>query len=239
MQAHIGTREHRVFRTARTWNHFFGRRSSLTGDETRHEANRVLPMAVAGENGDMELSAREREVMGLVAKGLLNKEIARELHVSPHTVNDHLKSIYPKLGVSTRAGATSAWLSRTVANQGEPAAAGGTFRWFGDVARHNYVTLAGVLLVAAFAVVVLATESGPKATPPRRGGSDGIEEYLARVEIPGEQRAALEDGYVTHAEHETAIQKTIACASAAGVRMQPAQGEGLRPTRLGVVRKIG
>lgn len=63
----------------------------------------------------------------------------------------------------------------------------------------------------------------------------GIEEFLAQTRLPAEQQEALADGYVTHAEHEAAIQKTIACASAAGVSMQPTAGEGLRPTRLGFV----
>jgi DNA-binding NarL/FixJ family response regulator len=52
------------------------------------------------------LSAREAEVLKLVAKGLTNARIASELFVSPRTVDRHLNSIYRKVGVSSRAAAT-------------------------------------------------------------------------------------------------------------------------------------
>jgi len=51
------------------------------------------------------LTARERDVLPLVAAGLTNAQIAQRLHISPRTVNAHLTSIYSKLGVSSRAGA--------------------------------------------------------------------------------------------------------------------------------------
>ncbi len=52
------------------------------------------------------LSAREVEVLGLVARGLTNAQIAKELFISPRTVNRHLNSIYQKIGVGSRAAAT-------------------------------------------------------------------------------------------------------------------------------------
>jgi ATP/maltotriose-dependent transcriptional regulator MalT len=52
------------------------------------------------------LSAREAEVLKLVASGLTNAQIAKQLFISPNTVNRHLNSIYHKLGVSSRAAAT-------------------------------------------------------------------------------------------------------------------------------------
>jgi DNA-binding NarL/FixJ family response regulator len=45
------------------------------------------------------LSARQREVMLLIAKGLSNKEIARRLEISEGTVAVHLQLIYRKLGI--------------------------------------------------------------------------------------------------------------------------------------------
>jgi predicted ATPase/DNA-binding CsgD family transcriptional regulator len=52
------------------------------------------------------LSARELEVLRLVAQGLSNQQVARQLFVSPATVNVHLTSIYSKLGVKSRSAAT-------------------------------------------------------------------------------------------------------------------------------------
>jgi DNA-binding NarL/FixJ family response regulator len=48
------------------------------------------------------LSAREREVMLLAAKGLANKVIARELNVAEGTVKLHLHRVYRKLGIKGR-----------------------------------------------------------------------------------------------------------------------------------------
>ena len=53
------------------------------------------------------LTAREREVLELLGRGLSNKLIARELHISEHTVKFHVSSLYAKLGVSNRAEAVS------------------------------------------------------------------------------------------------------------------------------------
>lgn len=52
------------------------------------------------------LSAREVEVLKLVALGLTNNQIAEQLFLSPKTVNSHLASIFAKIGVTSRASAT-------------------------------------------------------------------------------------------------------------------------------------
>jgi DNA-binding NarL/FixJ family response regulator len=61
------------------------------------------------------LTAREREVLQLVAEGLANKQIALSLNISEHTVKFHLSSLYAKLGVTSRteavrAGARRGWV---------------------------------------------------------------------------------------------------------------------------------
>ena len=48
------------------------------------------------------LTAREREVAGLVAKGLTNRDIAARLVVSKRTVDAHLEHMLSKLGYSSR-----------------------------------------------------------------------------------------------------------------------------------------
>jgi DNA-binding NarL/FixJ family response regulator len=50
-----------------------------------------------------ELSLREREVLGLLAQGIRIADIGDELGISRHTVGDHVKNIYRKLNISSRA----------------------------------------------------------------------------------------------------------------------------------------
>jgi DNA-binding NarL/FixJ family response regulator len=52
------------------------------------------------------LSEREIEVLRLVTKGLTDAQVAERLTLSPRTVSQHLRSVYNKLGVSSRAAAT-------------------------------------------------------------------------------------------------------------------------------------
>ena len=52
------------------------------------------------------LTAREREVVGLVAQGRKNREIAQQLCITEQTVKNHLQSIFDKLGASNRYEAT-------------------------------------------------------------------------------------------------------------------------------------
>ncbi|MGA5100991.1 response regulator [Streptomyces lavendulocolor] len=53
------------------------------------------------------LTDRERDILGQLARGLGNREIARALFISEATVKTHLGRIYTKLGVDTRAGAVA------------------------------------------------------------------------------------------------------------------------------------
>ena len=57
---------------------------------------------VRGSLNSEVLSAREREVMLLAAKGLANKVIARDLNVAEGTVKLHLHRVYQKLGIKSR-----------------------------------------------------------------------------------------------------------------------------------------
>jgi len=61
------------------------------------------------------LSAREVEVLRLIAHGLTNRQVAEQLFLSPRTVEQHLRTIYSKLGVSTRAAATHFAVSNSLA----------------------------------------------------------------------------------------------------------------------------
>ena len=64
------------------------------------------PQAAVEELSEL-LTTRESEVLGLLGRGLSNKMIARQLHISEHTVKFHISSLYAKLGVSNRTEAVS------------------------------------------------------------------------------------------------------------------------------------
>ena len=52
------------------------------------------------------LTPRECEVLALIAKGITQSAVAEMLSISPHTVGDHIKNIYIKLNITSRAEAT-------------------------------------------------------------------------------------------------------------------------------------
>ncbi len=58
-------------------------------------------------NGQIELTAREREIMTLVAAGVRSSEIAERLFLSPETVKSHVQNAMGKLGSHTRAHAVA------------------------------------------------------------------------------------------------------------------------------------
>jgi DNA-binding NarL/FixJ family response regulator len=65
-----------------------------------------LSETLGGENGHTdELTAREREILTAVARGLSNKAISQELWVTEQTVKFHLTNVYRKLGVPSRTAA--------------------------------------------------------------------------------------------------------------------------------------
>ncbi|MCT4354299.1 response regulator transcription factor [Streptomyces sp. Je 1-79] len=67
---------------------------------------------------DESLSAREREVLELVAKGTSNRAVAAELFISEATVKTHLTHIYAKLGVKDRAAAVAVGYDRGILGRG-------------------------------------------------------------------------------------------------------------------------
>jgi DNA-binding CsgD family transcriptional regulator len=67
------------------------------------EAVLSLPPVASDQDPPVEtLTAREHDVLALLADGLSNRDIAARLDISEHTVKFHLASIFGKLGASTR-----------------------------------------------------------------------------------------------------------------------------------------
>ena len=63
-----------------------------------------MALDTAGAGSPFEaLSARERQVLGLIAEGLSNTDIAERLKISEKTVRNHASNLFDKLGVWSRA----------------------------------------------------------------------------------------------------------------------------------------
>lgn len=76
-------------------------KGSATPTEQAHREQQETPVSEYPAG----LTAREVEVLKLVAEGLTNAQIADSLYLSPRTVHRHLNSIYHKLGTNSRAAA--------------------------------------------------------------------------------------------------------------------------------------
>ncbi len=79
-------------------------RNAVAGQPTLStEATRALMNGPGGLQGNgLDLTEREREVLVLMAKGLNNSQIARQLQISPSTTKFHVSNILTKLGACTR-----------------------------------------------------------------------------------------------------------------------------------------
>jgi len=82
------------------------RRCGADYDVRRLEGERSATPALVSRDAAgaaLDLSARERQIATLAARGQSNLDIARALSISHKTVEKHLGSVYQKLGVSSRA----------------------------------------------------------------------------------------------------------------------------------------
>jgi DNA-binding NarL/FixJ family response regulator len=103
----------------------------LLKDTPREELFRAIRATAAGESvlapnvtarlmtrmrapAEENLSAREIEVLGLVAKGKSNKDVGKALHISTATVKTHLIHIYNKLGVDDRTAAVTTAIEKKI-----------------------------------------------------------------------------------------------------------------------------
>jgi DNA-binding NarL/FixJ family response regulator len=83
---------------------------AVAGGGTYVQGEVAAPLAEVGAGQTGELSPRELEVLGLLAKGMENKQVARALGISEATVKTHIKSIFERLDVRSRAEAVAVGL---------------------------------------------------------------------------------------------------------------------------------
>ena len=143
-------------------------------------------MAEYGE----ELTSRETEIIELVATGITNREVARELFISVNTVKVHLRNIYTKLGAESRTEATmiamqNGWISiegmepaEEVATEGEATEkaetepAGPPLPWGNRIALIGTVLLmAGAVALTSIAPIPTQADRPPSLPPEPEAGS--------------------------------------------------------------------
>jgi NarL family two-component system response regulator LiaR len=78
-----------------------------------HKIARLLARKSHAQPDEARLTSREMDVLRLVCRGLLNKEIARELGVSVRTIEGHVNGIFNRLGVRSRTEAAMYAASRS------------------------------------------------------------------------------------------------------------------------------
>jgi DNA-binding NarL/FixJ family response regulator len=76
------------------------------------EASPRLDRSSGADDGEIALTSREGEVLGLLAHGASNKAIARELDISVHTAKFHVASVLAKLGACNRSDAVAIGIRR-------------------------------------------------------------------------------------------------------------------------------
>jgi DNA-binding CsgD family transcriptional regulator len=94
-----------ALRDLRTAHELFGRLGARLEQEGAREQMRELgarPPSRVTTSGVAGLTGRELEIVRLVARRKSNKEIARQLRISPRTVSTHLSNIFGKLDVESR-----------------------------------------------------------------------------------------------------------------------------------------
>jgi len=96
----LESNNHLLLESEAAWQEFLDELLDFTSAGQQHNQPKIMADASTVLNN---LTAREREILTHLARGLDNKQIAGKLHIGNKTVRNHITNIYDKLGVSTRA----------------------------------------------------------------------------------------------------------------------------------------
>ncbi|MDT0438358.1 LuxR C-terminal-related transcriptional regulator [Streptomyces sp. NPDC005840] len=102
---HLSSIYFKIGATHRTEAALYARSIGLTGPDDIADPSATASAPVPEEDAppaDPALTARERGVLSLLARGMSNRLIARKLDISEKTVKNHLSSIYLKIGATHR-----------------------------------------------------------------------------------------------------------------------------------------
>ena len=119
----------RIRTTAGSWLRLHAARLTSGPDGTGHTAVVLEPARPADLSPlvlDLHgLTNRERQITQLLLRGLPTRQIAQTLFISRHTLSDHMKAIFAKLGVTSRPELTALLLDHVPADLQPPRAADG------------------------------------------------------------------------------------------------------------------
>ena len=96
------------------WEAAWQEGQAMTPEEAIEYALEASPSTSRSRDETALLSERELEILRLVAQGLTDPQVAEKLYLSPRTVGQHLRSIYRKLGVPSRAAAAKEAVERSL-----------------------------------------------------------------------------------------------------------------------------
>lgn len=91
---------YKMYRNTKKKNLLIEKENNRIHDEIKYYVN-MLEIAGASKNklSDYPFTERQLKIIELVRKGMSNKEIAKELFITDHTVKYHLKTIYSMLNI--------------------------------------------------------------------------------------------------------------------------------------------
>jgi len=162
------------------------------------------------------LSAREKEILKLVAKGLTNREIAQALVISPNTVKVHLSNIFEKIAVQSRTEATLYGIEHGLVDVpgGEQAETISQPSWQNLAVQLRWIGVASLLLVVLFMVTFSTNVISPAPTP-EQGTLTEIAERWRELEPLPELRVGMaaavynEEIYAIGGEGLTGVSRTV------------------------------